>query len=242
MEEDTEKEITLVTRVLKNCGYPDWALHHAVWPLPPERKKEVMERDSSRKGPQVTLPYISGLLEELRRVFRCYGCSTYFKSSNTLQQILCAPRDQAKKEEASEVVYWIDCEGTEEEKCNSFYMGKTRLTLKARTSEYWRPSTSSSEVSQHLHLKGRPPHQVSMDSIKILDREHLWFQRGLKKSVYIRMPHTDLNRAVGCHQLLRMWDNLLESHDLHRLHQHMHCNNTHIFGTSHVGHYHVSWI
>ena len=213
-EQDRKQEVDHVTKALKNCGYPDWAIRRATAPTPEQREPTPTKTRPERKSAPVALPYTKGLSEELRRLFRSYGCNTYVKPANTLRQMLCAPKDPAKKEETAGVIYRVDCEGDGEEKCESFYIGETGRTLKARAAEHRRPSTTTSEVSQHLHLKGRPAHQVSMDNIKILDREQAWFPRGVKESLYIRMLRPDLNRDGGRHQLPHLWDDLLGSHDL----------------------------
>ena len=49
------------------------------------------------------------------------------------------------------------------------------MTFNARVVEHMCISCSTSEVSKHLHLRGRPPHQVIMENImeniKILNRD-----------------------------------------------------------------------
>ena len=59
-------------------------------------------------------------------------------------------------------------------------------------------------------LDGRPRHQVSMGSVKILNSEDDWTARGIKGSIYIRMLHSDLNANGGRHHLPHIWNNLLE--------------------------------
>jgi hypothetical protein len=155
------------------------------------------------------------LSEELRRTLRKHGRDAYFKPINTLRQLIFAPKDPAKKEEKSGVVYMISCGGEgKKQSCNSSYIGETGRTLKARAAEHRRPSYSSSEVSQHLHLDGRPKHQMSLDDITILDREQRWFERGIKEAAYIRLLHPDLNRDGGRFQLPHIWDSTLAACDL----------------------------
>ena len=129
------------------------------------------------------------------------------KPKNTLRQLLCAPKDPAKKEDMTGVVYMINCEGDgKDTPCSSSYIGETARSLKARAAEHRRPSSSTSEVSQHLHLDGRPHHQVSLQNIKILDRDEDWQRRGIKESIYIRALKPDLNRDGGRHHLPSVWD------------------------------------
>ena len=55
---------------------------------------------------------------------------------------------------------------------------------------------SSREVSRHIH-QDCPGHAVSMDSVKILDRDPSWFQTGVKEVIYIRAHKQELNRDGG---------------------------------------------
>ena len=90
-------------------------------------------------------------------------------------------------------MYRINCEGGKE--IHMFYVGDTRRTLKTQAQE---------------HLKERPRHQVSMESVQILDWEDGWTTKGIKESIYIRMLHPELNADGGIHYLPPIWDNLLE--------------------------------
>ena len=98
---------------------------------------------------------------------------------------------------------WLLREGSHE--------SKTEISLKTRFLEHRRTSTTSSEVSQHIHIES-PGHKVELDSVVILDREHRYFERGIKESVYIRALQPSLNRDSGRHKLPAVYDTLLRSH------------------------------
>ena len=76
---------------------------------------------------------------------------------NVVYSMTNALKDQSKKEEVSRVVYQIK-RGRGEETCGRTYTGETDRTLKTRAAENRWPSSTSSEVSQHLHLQWRQPH------------------------------------------------------------------------------------
>ena len=213
-DEDRTKEVEHVKQALAKCGYPEWMLRE-------KDSNQAQDHDTTQEESptptkcNVPLPYIKGLSEQLRRTFRKHGVGTYFKPQNTLRQLLCAPKDPAKKTDATGVVYMIQCEGADKDTpCNSTYIGETARSLKARAAEHRRPSTITSEVSQHLHLRGRPEHHVSLDNIQILDRDEDWLRRGIKEAIYIRALKPDLNRDGGRHQLPTIWDVTLQSCDV----------------------------
>ena len=129
-----------------------------------------------------------GVSEQLRRVFGGYGVPAYFKPTNTLRQMLVRPKDPLKKEQVVGPVYKIDCNS-----CEASYVGETERSLKARFSEHRKPSTTSSEVSQHIH-QDKLGHAIDMDSVQILAVEPKWFERGVKEAIQIRANCPALNR------------------------------------------------
>ena len=58
----------------------------------------------------VVLPYVRGILEQLKRVFRSFTTPAYFKPTNTLQQVLVWPKDKVEKGKVVGPVYHITCD------------------------------------------------------------------------------------------------------------------------------------
>ena len=116
----------------------------------------------------------------MKRIFKKHKINVCFKPYCTLRQMLVHPKDKTEKSEICGPIYKLSCEGHEKQQCCKIYIGETERTLKARFSEHSRPSSSSSEVSRHIHQEC-PGHEVSMDSVKILDREPSSFQGELKR-------------------------------------------------------------
>ncbi|KAI8519233.1 hypothetical protein Bbelb_024900 [Branchiostoma belcheri] len=97
--------------------------------------------------------------------------------------------------------------------CQETYIGETERSLKARFQEHTRPSSASSEVSQHIHIESTG-HFVSLDTVRILDTDQDYFLRGVKEAIYmyIRAHHPTLNRDGGRHRLPDIFDPVLTSH------------------------------
>ncbi|MCG8430526.1 MAG: hypothetical protein MJA29_05100 [Candidatus Omnitrophica bacterium] len=205
--EDVKEEIRHVNQALGRCGYPRWA-------LAPKKPKQPKPRETTSQGQKrsksVPLPYIKGLSEELKRTFSSHGANVHFKPFNTIRQMLCAPKDPTKKEQVCGPIYLIPCRGHSGVDCDSSYIGEMERTLRTRFLEHCRPSSSSSEVSRHLH-KDCPGHSISLEDVQILDRDTRWFERGVKEAIYIRRHEPDLNRDGGRHQLSHSWDNIIKS-------------------------------
>ena len=172
-------------------------------PAVPDQDRNPQQTERKRKFP-VTLPYVKGMSEELRRVFGKFGTPTYFKPTNTLRQLLVRPKDPIEKEKVVGPVYKISCED-----CDAAYVGETERSLKARFSEHRRPSSVNSEVSKHIHTDN-PDHGIVMDKTEILAVESKWFERGVKEAIFIRATQPSLNRDGGRFNLSPVWTNILK--------------------------------
>ncbi len=146
----------------------------------------------------VVIPYIRGLLEEIRRTFQKYDVRT-----NTLCQLLVRPKDKLPNERVMDPVYHIQCED-----CPASYAGETERSLKSRFQEHRRPCTATSEVFRHINHE-HPEHGIDMDNAKILEVEPKWFERPVQEAIHIRTSQPSLNSDVGRYNLPGVWTNLL---------------------------------
>ena len=198
--EDTNAELEHVKAALKDCGYPEWALQNS----DSTNKSQKSQHHLPIRRTAIVIPYVKGLSEELRRTLKQHGVDTTFKPYNTLRQLLSFPKDPQKQEYTCGPIYRVTCQGVD---CGSSYVGETERTLKSRFAEHLRPSSASSEVSQHIH-RDYPGHKVE---VEVLDHEDRWIERGIKEAIYIRVHRPDLNRDTGRYLLPHIWDNLLRS-------------------------------
>jgi len=210
---DKEKERKHVNEALKKCGYPEWAIKRGASTTQRDKTNKKSESTEDTKKTMVGVPYIKDLSEAIRRIMKDYGCAVYFKPRNTIRQLLCSPKDPAKKEEICGVVYQINCGGTRTQKCTSTYVGETSKTLKTRFDQHRRPSSTSSHVSLHLHQPDRESHTITMDNIKILDRDPCTFERKIREAIHIRRLKPDLNKNVGAAELPAIYSNILPAAD-----------------------------
>lgn len=157
----------------------------------------------------LTLPYVAGLSERIKSTFKCLSIDTCFKPENTLRSILVHVKDKTPKEKCFNLVYEITCgnAGCREET----YIGETKQSLKARLREHRQPNifeAQNSAVFNHLAKSG---HSFSNEDVTILDREELWFKRGLNEAVWERIENPSLNRKGGPRfKLSHVWDQTLQ--------------------------------
>ena len=168
--------------------------------------------DSTDSKGQVVLPYIKDVSEALKRTYGAYGIRVAFKPTQTLRQLLVSPKDKTEKKDTAGPIYYIRCQRqTQRGQCTESYIGETERSLKTRFLEHRRPSSTSSEVSQHIHIES-PDHHVELEEVKILDREQRYFERGVKEAIYIRVNQPSLNKDGGRYKLPRVYDPILGSH------------------------------
>ena len=202
---DKTKEKEHVKTALKVNGYPEWLFKDSVKDKTKKGSGKPVQK-SDRKTPPVVIPYIKGVSEKLRSAFGRFGVATYFKPANTLRQLLVRPKDPISKERVVGPVYHIPCQ---DEGCGDDYIGETERSLKARFSEHRRPSTTSSEVSRHIHVDS-PGHSIDIENTQILAVEPRWFERGVKEAIHIKAYAPSLNRDGGRYQLPPIWDNIIK--------------------------------
>ena len=204
---DKEAELQHVKTALSFNGYPSWILKDPKQKTKGDQQPTPQINTSStpKKKYPVILPYVKGFSEELRRIFKGYNIQAYFKPTNTLRQLLVRPKDKLDKHQVTGPVYHIPCGG-----CSASYVGETERSLKARFLEHRRPSSTTSEVSRHIHTV-EPGHSVDINNAKVLEVEPRWYERGVKEAIHIHTLQPTLNKDGGRHNLSPIWSNLLRT-------------------------------
>ena len=96
-------------KALEACSYPRWTVMNVKNDMEKKnrRRKEIYkwENDTKTKG-MMELPHVSGVSEELARIFKKRGIVTAMKSHSTLKSLLVHPKD---KTDPKDGVHTIDC-------------------------------------------------------------------------------------------------------------------------------------
>ncbi|XP_072028555.1 uncharacterized protein [Amphiura filiformis] len=95
-EEDLDHELNSIHKSLAVCGYDKWTLDTATNKTNAKRHVRNSDSEQQVKG-WVTIPYLAGVSESLRRVFRSHGIVTHVKPQNTIRSLLVAPKDKTDK-------------------------------------------------------------------------------------------------------------------------------------------------
>ncbi len=201
-DEDKKAEVDHIKKVLKVCGYNDWTFNVAT-----KKKDKTVSRNTTHSTgprPSVTLPYISGTSDALRRILIKHNIQVHMKPFNTIRQFLVNPKDPVPKDKVCGAIYYVPCND-----CPASYIGETERPFKKRLQEHQRPSNKSSPVVQHNKSTG---HKVNDKNVRILEKEDNWFRRGVKEAIYIKANNSTLNRDQGRHHLPAVYERTIRSH------------------------------
>ena len=179
-----------VVDALKQNGYPLRFIqkHSHCRNLP----RPVVD-DQRPQRTSLTLPYISGLSETIRRILGPLDIRVAFRPHSTLRRQLVHPKDPVPMDQRTGVVYQIPCS-----ECHKVYVGQSGRTLKHRLSEHQRAlqkgDVAASALAEHVWSTG---HQVNLSEAEVIDSHPFATTRCLLGSWHIQHHPTTLNWERG---------------------------------------------
>ena len=138
------------------------------------------EADIEKISFSVTLPFVEGVSEQVRRAFNMAGVATTFKPYRTLRQTLVSLKDKTEIEDQSGVVYQLSCKD-----CNAFYIGESGRKLGKRLSEH-KSRAASSKSAVREHVVRSDGHDIDWTGVKVLERESKEFSRRVLEAIQIK--------------------------------------------------------
>ena len=118
--------------------------------------------NKQHKNISMVAPYIQGLGEKFERTCNNQGFQAHFKGTQTIKQLLMAPKDKDIKLQKSWVIYKYKCSQIN---CTGEYIGESGRTFGNRYKEHLKAPSSI-----HLHTTSSD-HPVSPDCFSIVNRE-----------------------------------------------------------------------
>ena len=126
----------------------------------------------------ISLPYIPGTSETLRRIFSTHKIKCAFYSKDTLRKHLSKPKDVVPSDQRSNVVYKIPCED-----CEATYIGETKRSFKQRSTEHMRAVRNGdfdkNEIADHCWKYN---HEMKWDDKTFIDTEPYIYARKIKEN------------------------------------------------------------
>ncbi|KAI8514428.1 scavenger receptor [Branchiostoma belcheri] len=131
------------------------------------KKTQKCKPLTNKKKVNITIPYVQGVSEKLRRIFQNFSIAKNLKPHSTLRQRLVRPKDRPHKGTKANVIYRLKCE---EPNCKNTYIGETRRPLKVRFNEHCRPSANGYSSAIFHHFQHNQGHSFKLESMDILGR------------------------------------------------------------------------
>ena len=151
--------------------------------------EETMEKPAAR----VTLPYVQGVSEAIRRVLKDLDITTSFRPMTSLRKVLSHPKDPLPPSTRSGVIYQIPCRD-----CDKSYIGQTGRTLLQRIKEHQRAvktmNTDNSALAEHVWSEYD---HIGWEDATVLDQHSFLHSRCVMESWYINNIPETLNREKG---------------------------------------------
>lgn len=140
-----------------------------------------------------SVPYIPKLTEAktMKHMINDEKATVAHKSNQTLRQLF--KRDKTRQDilTIDNVVYEIECDGNDRERCNKVYVGTTKRMLGTRIAEHKADINKERETTGLAQHVKESKHMVKFDKIKILDKESKVNKRYTLESLRIqqRLEH-----------------------------------------------------
>ena len=205
--EDLTKELEHLKKALMDCQFPSWALNRLQQQFQQKHinnntQAEEQTNNNNRqqnKNIYMVIPYIKGLGEKFKRTCNDQGIQVHFKGTNTVKQLIMAPKDKDPKLTKSGVIYRYKCPRIN---CTEQYIGESGRTLGERYKEHLKASSPINTSTSG--------HPVSPECFTIVNREAQGLTRNIKEAMYIKVNDPSLNRNLGKFQLPQVWDQVLK--------------------------------
>ena len=165
--------------LLKN-GYPQSTIKKCKRTRPENVLDETGDKD---KHTFMSIPYVQGISEKIRRVGRKYNIKTAFKTHNTLRQSLVKTKPKSCQQDTKNCVYSIKCNN-----CPREYLGETKRPLNVRIKEHkqntLRGLTDKSKIAQHCWEEN---HKMNFKEASIIHKEPHYKKRKIIEASYMKL-------------------------------------------------------
>ena len=195
-QEFRQDEINHVSNVLQNNGYPKGLIKKFQQKTQRKFNRSVSTNQEnqvteSEEKSYISIPYIPGTSERLKRIFRRYNLEVAHQPTRKLRSELCHLKDKKTPQEKSGVVYKIDCEN-----CDEKYVGETGRQVRDRMLEHERDVRNkkpASKVFEHVRETG---HNFKFENVSILDNSSHKKTRLHLESIHTFKESNSINRSL----------------------------------------------
>ena len=200
-----EKEFEFITDVFVENGYDKTYLKNIIANM--DKPKHI---NNQIKGQYVSLPWLPGISNQLRKVFKKSGYNVSFKSPTNLKDILTNCNKDRLPPNSYPGVYSIPCE------CSAKYTGQTKNRISKRKTQHqkdvFNEKKDDSALAAHVQKYN---HNIKWEETKTIAIETNYFKRSVREALEIKKNRTGPNDKYGINQdyglfvKTNTWDSLL---------------------------------
>lgn len=205
-EEDKKLERKHISKVFnKKNGYPTHFVNRSL------RKKNTDSQDTTEKPKAtISIPYVKGTSDKIRRVLGKSGIRVAFRTDNTIRSRLTKVKPRLEEQQQKGVIYKIPCRNS-----NQVYIGETGRKLATRLQEHKRNcrllQREKSAVAEHSLSQD---HRIDFDAVKVIDKEGHFYRRRVKEAFWIKnSPNFNQDKGLN---LSCIWNRLLKQTTINR--------------------------
>ena len=186
--EDLHTEEEHLRNVFSMNGYPRDFVEKSILQA---QNRNVGEQDQDREGMFVSIPYVSGLSEDIRRICRRYNIRVVFKPGYTIRNCLSRVKTRLSDGMQSKVVYSVPCS------CGQYYVGETVRILETRIAEHKEACSRGELEKSAIEHAWQNQHSIEWGGTRIMDRASGRMELILKEALHIGLLQPGLNRDIG---------------------------------------------
>ncbi|XP_037028013.1 uncharacterized protein LOC119068513 [Bradysia coprophila] len=195
----------LIKQTLLKNNYPAKLLENVIDKVILNFDKPKDKKDKSDKK-YVSIPYVDGLFEKIKSLFKQYDIQVVGKGDHTLQQKLFTKlKDAIPVQLQSGLIYKVVCT------CGKVYIGQTIQRLQKRLEGHRYNckigNKQHSALCEHLI---ETQHQLNWDDVKILCKEPKKRNRDVMEMIAIKTTANVINKQQECKFLSNTYNNVIK--------------------------------
>lgn len=203
-----------IRNILRMNDFPDKMINNLLKIAANKEGRKEYDKEEKPKKIYKSMTYIPGLSERLKHsdIYDKQQFELAYKAHSTVNQLFSQTKSEVKKEDKSNLVYKIKCNGDKSDICQRVYVGTTKTKLKTRLSSHrsdqkalHKPIEQKTALAAHCTTTG---HKPNFDDVEILTQERHYGRRYTLEMLHIIdvSPEKRLNfkrDTDGCAQIYR---------------------------------------
>ena len=186
-KEYLSQEIEFIKQVFIENGYDEARLQRLI----KETERKSNKTNEVKNKNYVSLPWIPGLSQKLKKAFKKAECTISFKSPRNLESILTSKNKPEMPLNCQPGVYFIPTG------CNKGYTGETKKQVLTRNKEHEKAifkNDCGDAVAEHHDKCGC---SIDLNQVKTVAVEPQWYRRKVREALEIRRLKTGPNEQTG---------------------------------------------